>query len=207
MASWPISTKMAAYIQKVGLPKVIKCKAGQSFVVRPLTRQDAPALQAFGNGLTPETVNNFEPHAYDFATLDFMLTRAETGDDASICVEEENEHGRKIVGYASVWYANSPTAAFAIGFADGYQGRGLGSQIFDLLIEISKACGCSAVDLTCMPDNKVALDLYKSRGFVEYGMVPTTFGDNQQDIERGLMLELGPGAKRLEVHMAPCLLR
>jgi GNAT superfamily N-acetyltransferase len=52
-----------------------------------------------------------------------------------------------------------------------YQGRGIGSFIFDGLEMLAKRMGLMQLELGVQGVNKRARDFYRNRGFVEYGYV------------------------------------
>ena len=74
---------------------------GKALGVRNLARRDQAALQAFNGALSTESRRRFLPHAYDDATVDRALGRAEAGDDFVLGAFD----GERLVGYFFLWRA------------------------------------------------------------------------------------------------------
>lgn len=176
-------------------------KYGTEYGVRGLTLADEAALRAFGKGLSEATTENFYPHGYSAAALAVILQRAETGVDVALGLFRDGA----LVGYGSLWDVHTPSPILCLGLADAHQQRGLGPQLLDMLVGRATKAGCTGVDLTCMPLNAPAYQLYLSRGFVEYGLVQNCFGEGEVDEERGMLLALQPGAQPAPLHVPPSL--
>lgn len=133
-------------------------------ISRRLTRNDAPGLAAFYNGLSAASKRTFRP-------------LGETT-DAAVCgrIAEDNETGGKydlvsvdadaIVGWGFLWDLPTECPMLGLGIADAHQGNGLGRALMDALLTEARRIGLRRVTLTVVQDNERAWGLYERRGFV-----------------------------------------
>jgi ribosomal protein S18 acetylase RimI-like enzyme len=75
----------------------------------------------------------------------------------------------QIVGWSFIWDLQSDEPTFGLGVADACQGRGLGSELMDRVMEAARERALYKVYLTVVQDNQVAWRMYEQRGFVRYG--------------------------------------
>ena len=63
---------------------------------------------------------------------------------------------------------------FGISVALEFRGQGLGQKIMELTIEesVKNLLELQIIDLEIFSQNKIALNLYKKLGFIEYGLLP-----------------------------------
>ena len=66
-------------------------------------------------------------------------------------------------------------ADFGISIDKDYWGLGIGRAMTEACIECAKTAGYTQLELEVVADNKAALSLYKSEGFVEFGRNPKGF--------------------------------
>ncbi|MBQ3281823.1 MAG: GNAT family N-acetyltransferase [Eubacterium sp.] len=66
-------------------------------------------------------------------------------------------------------------AEFGISILKDYWGLGIGRALTDACIECAKRAGYLQLELNVVADNKSAISLYESEGFVEYGRNPRGF--------------------------------
>lgn len=66
-------------------------------------------------------------------------------------------------------------AEFGISVLREYWGLGLGRALTEACIECAKAAGYRQLELNAVAENKAALSLYESAGFVEFGRNPRGF--------------------------------
>lgn len=88
-------------------------------------------------------------------------------------IEESNsfivaKEGDNVIGFA--WYGKSRDKEFknsgeiyAIYLLSGFQGKGIGRDIFNLCIEELKKSGCNSVIINCLEGNK-SVEFYKHMG-------------------------------------------
>ena len=64
---------------------------------------------------------------------------------------------------------------FGVSVRKAFWGLGIGRALTEACIECAKAAGYKQIELDAVADNKAALALYRSVGFVEYGRNPLGF--------------------------------
>jgi len=69
---------------------------------------------------------------------------------------------------------NKHIGSFGITLSPGARGQGIGKLLMNLVISESqkKLPGLRIITLNCFANNKIALNLYRSLGFTEYGCLP-----------------------------------
>lgn len=166
-------------------------KQGESLAVRRLRPVDIEALSSFGGALSRETTACFLPHLYDAATLEPLLRRSESGADLTLGVFQKE----RIVGYGFLHYFKHPFPLLGIGFHDDLQGVGLGHQMMCLLIDEAVRNGNDGIDLTTLPTNERAYNLYLSVGFQHIGFVENPLAGGGTTVERALRYIINPMAE------------
>ena len=166
-------------------------RPNKTLPVRRLRPADRDALRQFGTSLSPETTARFLPHLYDDATLDPLLKRSESGEDLTLGAF----HGGEIVGYFFLHHFKKPFPLLGIGIRDDFQGCGLGRQMILLLIDEAVKNGNDGIDLTTLPTNDRAFNLYLSVGFHHIGFVENPLADGGVTIERALRYIINPQAE------------
>jgi ribosomal protein S18 acetylase RimI-like enzyme len=76
---------------------------------------------------------------------------------------------------------DEPEFFFVVGFymRPGWQGRSMGRAFLMAVAQEALATGAAGLLLTVSPDNKRALGLYRSVGFVDEGFVSDFYGTGQ----------------------------
>jgi ribosomal-protein-alanine N-acetyltransferase len=67
--------------------------------------------------------------------------------------------------YGGLWIAAPDADVQTIAVAPGAQGRGLGRQVLDHLLEHARQDGCRRIHLEVRADNDAAIRLYENAGF------------------------------------------
>jgi ribosomal protein S18 acetylase RimI-like enzyme len=179
---------------------LLTARDGRTFAVFRLAAGDQAALAAFNAQLSPQTRHLFLPHRYDAATLDLVVERSQSGEDAVFAAWD----GPEIVGYFFLWYARRPVPLLGIGFADRVQGLGLGRQAMALLLDDARESGRDGLELTTDLKNDRAYALYESCGFRFLRNVDNVTGDGSIRVERAMFLPLRPDARPMtEPHQPP----
>jgi len=91
--------------------------------------------------------------------------------------------GEEMVGFAMIGPETATGRIWIIRFMIGsaYQGRGCGRAALTALIPlVRERYGCREIYLSVEPENRVAIRLYKSLGFVPTG--EKEFGDHGEDV-------------------------
>lgn len=178
---------------------------GRAFYARRLRPADRELLQEFNRNLDSVSRRRFLPHAYDNRTLDGMLRRSENGDDLVLGLFEKDAppHEKQLIGYFFLWYFRERVPLLGIGLLESFQGIGLGRPMMQILLERARENNCEGVELTTMPDNERAYELYKKCGFKHYADVPNIEGSGRTVIERAMFYEIKPGARPFDRPHAP----
>jgi acetyltransferase len=130
--------------------------------IRPLHRADAPALQDFVRGLSPQTRQ--ERYFYAMRELPAReverVTQPREGRDASLGVFE----GGRLVAVAD--YAGAAGAAeFGLVVADDWQGRGIGRELIERLSAHARRHGLAGMHGVVRAGNRAMLRLAAHLGF------------------------------------------
>jgi RimJ/RimL family protein N-acetyltransferase len=97
------------------------------------------------------------------ARVERMCSGIETG--RMVLFIAENPDGR-IVGELSLWLSG-PRAELGMAIAREARGYGLGRAMMKAALDWADANGVTHTELTVLPDNAIALALYRNTGFVE----------------------------------------
>jgi ribosomal protein S18 acetylase RimI-like enzyme len=158
-----------------------------------LSGADIAPLQRFDAGLSACTRGVFLPHAYDEPTLLRYVQRNLEGRDRAYVLRCRAD----VAGYFFLWEFDQPVPVLGIGLADVWQGQGLGEAMLRVLIGDARAAGRDAIELTTMPANERAFQLYRRVGFELIGEVENVAGDGRVVRERRMFLTLKPGVRPL----------
>lgn len=99
--------------------------------------------------------------------------------------------GNKLIGRVGV-SKNSPkrknhVCTLFLGIIKEYWGNGIGGKSLDFIINKAKKSGYTVMRLCCYSENIRAINLYKSRGFIEVGKLPKTYKCNKTYYEATIM--------------------
>ena len=107
----------------------------------------------------------------------------------------------RIVGNANVALASYGVADIGMAVAASWRGRGLGARLLTELVTAARELGAHKVALQVWPHNVRAIELYRSRGFVEEGRLHRHYrrrnGELWDAVVMGLILDTTtPGSPR-----------
>lgn len=173
--------------------KEITLKDGVRIRVRRLSSGDGPALKEFNDSLSVPSKTLFNPHVYTEEIIKQVVRRSEEGLDRSYAAWA----GNQIIAYFFLWDMDTPTPLLGIGIRDDFQGLGLGRTLMEILVEDAREALKDGIELTTMPGNDAAFNLYKKMGFVYIGDVDNVQANKTVVKERRMFLALRPGAKPL----------
>ncbi|MBQ2597559.1 MAG: GNAT family N-acetyltransferase [Oscillospiraceae bacterium] len=160
--------------------KTITLKDGRTCVLRNGTEVDGQALldifilthaqTDFLLSYPEETNKTAEQEAQ------FLKERTESANEIELLAEVDGI----VVGSAGIGCVRDREkvrhrAEFGISVDRAYWGLGIGRALTEASIECAKAAGYVQLELEAVAENKNALALYKSVGFVEYGRNPKGF--------------------------------
>ena len=169
---------------------IVRGRAGERIVIRPVLPQDAEPMQDFVRGLSAESRRNrfFRTlHELPASLLD-RFTSIDYHDHlallASILVDGEEV----VIGEARYVVSEPGTAEFAVAVADGWQGRGIGRFLMARLECRAAAEGIARLFGEVLPSNRPMHRLAKRLGFM---VVPGQNGDGLWRVEKRLEARKG----------------
>lgn len=87
----------------------------------------------------------------------------------------------KVAAYGGVWLIINEGHITNIAVKKEYRGLGLGNRIVESLIYYCTSKNIQSMTLEVRKSNIIAKNLYKKYGFVEYGVRPRYYSDNNED--------------------------
>lgn len=125
--------------------------------------EDAEELAAALEGLVPQLSRSNPPPSLD-------AVRAMLAHEAITQFVARDDAGR-IVGVSTLAVFPIPTARRAwvedVIVDESVNGRGIGRQLTEAMLDRARELGCATVDLTSRPSREAANHLYKKVGFTE----------------------------------------
>ena len=158
----------------------ITLKNGTVCTLRNGTASDGQALLDVFN-LTHEQTDFLltypEEHMFTAQQeADFLQAKTDSADEIELLAELDGN----IVGSAGIGCVGRKEkirhrAEFGISVDQAYWGLGIGRALTEACIECAKNAGYTQMELEVVAENKAAIALYESVGFVEYGRNPKGF--------------------------------
>ena len=160
--------------------KIITLKDGRACILRNGTASDGQALLDIFNlththtdyllSYPKESTHTVQQEA------DFLKQKTESADEIELLAELDG----KVVGSAGIGCVGRKEkirhrAEFGISVDKAYWGLGIGRALTEACIECARTAGYVQLELEAVAENKSALALYRSVGFVEYGRNPKGF--------------------------------
>ena len=160
--------------------KTIMLKDGRNCVLRNGTAEDGQAILDIFNLTHAQT--DFLLTCPEESThsvqqeADYLVRKTQSADEIEILAELDGT----LIGTAGINCVarkekTRHRAAFGISVDKAYWGLGVGRALTGSCIECARAAGYVQLELMAVAENKAALALYKSVGFVEYGRNPKGF--------------------------------
>jgi len=91
------------------------------------------------------------------------------------------EYNDKLVGYGGMWFIVDEAHITNIAIHPDYRGLKLGSVLLESMIDYAERIKIYKMTLEVRKGNEIAQKLYKKYGFVEYGIRPKYYSDNNED--------------------------
>jgi len=136
-------------------------------ILRPMVREDIEVVSVIERAIHrfPWTPGNF----------------SDALDNGYVC--RVAELGGTIAGYAVMMPAVDEVELLDIGIVAEYQGRGLGSDLLQRMMELARSINMQRMFLEVRPSNIAALALYGKHGFREIGVRRGYYaaGDERED--------------------------
>ena len=160
--------------------RTVTLKNGRICTLRNGTASDGQALLDEFN-LTHEQTDYLltypGEHSYTAQQeADFLQEKTDSADEIELLAELD----AKVVGCAGINCVGRKEkirhrAEFGISVDKSYWGLGIGRALTEACIECARTAGYAQLELETVAENKSALALYRSVGFVEYGRNPKGF--------------------------------
>ena len=160
--------------------KQITLKDGQECTIRSGTERDGQAVYENFNLTHSQTDFLLSyPEENSFTAeqeAQFLKEKTESPNEAELVAEV----GGRIVGTAGIECVGTKEktrhrADYGISIDRAYWGLGIGRALTEACLECAKAAGYAQIELEAVAENKNAIALYESVGFVEYGRNPRGF--------------------------------
>lgn len=160
--------------------KVITLKDGRSCILRNGTALDGQAL--LNIFLLTHSQTDYLLSYPDESTMtveqeaQFLKDKTESRNGIELLAEVDGVVvGSAGIGCVGMKEKLKHRAEFGISVDKAYWGLGIGRALTDACIECARAAGYAQLELEAVAENKNALALYESVGFVEYGRNPKGF--------------------------------
>ncbi len=160
--------------------KTIRLKDGRECLLRNGTAADGKAVFDIFNLTHSQTdyllsypdENSLTPEQ----EAAFLKNKAESADEIEIIAEVAGQAvGTAGIAHVGLKEKVRHRAEFGISVDKVFWGLGIGRALTEACIECARAAGYTQLELEAVAENKNALALYKSVGFVEYGRNPMGF--------------------------------
>ena len=122
-------------------------------VIRPMTRQDVPAVTAIEHDL-------FEYDPWSAEMFHLELDQVPNTRDVVVAVDDG-----EVVGYASLRFVGSEGDVNTVAVARHRHGTGVGAVLMQWLLDAARAHAVGHLFLEVRSDNHTALGMYERRGF------------------------------------------
>ena len=158
----------------------VTLKDGRACILRNGTASDGQALLDIFNLTHTQTdylLTYPEEHSYTAEDEAELLRRkTDSVDEIELLAELDG----KVVGSAGIGSVGRKEkirhrAEFGISVDKAYWGLGIGRALTEACIECAKKAGYAQLELEVVAENRSAIGLYESAGFVEYGRNPKGF--------------------------------
>ena len=181
--------------------KTITLKDGRACTLRNGTAEDGQSLLDIFN-LTHAQTDYLLTYPEESShtvqqEVDYLKQKAESADGIELLAELEGT----VVGTAGIDCVarkekTRHRAEFGISVDKAYWGLGIGRALTEACIECARTAGYVQLELKAVAENKNALALYRSVGFVEYGRNPKGFRSRLTGWQEVVLMRLELGGPR-----------
>ena len=181
--------------------KTITLKDGRACTLRNGTAEDGQSLLDIFN-LTHAQTDYLLTYPEESShtvqqEVDYLKQKAESADGIELLAELEGT----VVGTAGIDCVarkekTRHRAEFGISVDKAYWGLGIGRALTEACIECARTAGYVQLELKAVAENKNALALYRSVGFVEYGRNPKGFRSRLSGWQELVLMRLELGGQR-----------
>ena len=155
-------------------------KNGQDCIIRNATYEDGPEMAdlfVLAHSESDYLLSYPEEHNFDVkCESEFLQKRAES-DNEVMLLAVVNDKTVATAGISAVGnkYKVRHRAEFGIDVIKEYWGLGIGKSIMKACVQCARNAGYKQLELEAVADNKRAINMYQSIGFVEFGRNPLGF--------------------------------
>jgi len=173
----------------------ITMKDGRKCVLRNGTERDGQAMWEIFNLTHAQTDYLLSyPEENSFTAEEeaqFLREKTESADEIELLAEIDGT----VVGAAGIERVGNKEkvrhrAEFGISIDREYWGLGIGRALTEACIECAKIAGYAQLELDVVAENKNAIALYESVGFVEYGRNPRGFRSRRTGWQELVLMRL-----------------
>ena len=160
--------------------QTIQLKDGRTCVLRNCTARDGAAVYENFNlthGQTDFLLSYPEENSMNpEQEAKFLQDKTESANEIELAAEIDGQ----IVGTAGIEQVGAKEkvrhrAEFGISVDQAYWGLGVGRALMEACIQCARKAGYAQLELNAVAENRRALKLYESAGFVEFGRNPRGF--------------------------------
>ena len=175
--------------------RTITLKDGRKCVLRNGTERDGQAMWEIFNLTHAQTDYLLSyPEENSFTAEEeaqFLREKTESADEIELLAEIDGT----VVGAAGIERVGNKEKVrhrteFGISIDRAYWGLGIGRVLTEACIECAKIAGYAQLELDVVAENKNAIALYESVGFVEYGRNPRGFRSRRTGWQELLLMRL-----------------
>jgi len=98
-----------------------------------------------------------------------------------LCIRVQSEGGSIVAAYMVFWLGPGEIHLHNLAVKKEFRRQRLATNLLDIMEEIAKKIGISAVTLEVRPSNTAAIELYQKRGFVVKGRRPNYYPETKED--------------------------
>jgi acetate---CoA ligase (ADP-forming) len=141
----------------------IVLRDGSTVHVRPVRREDKPAIRTFLDGLSEDSIGF---RFFGQPNLDWVANWAVDVDYADrFALVAESGTPRQIVAHSGYARIDHRSAEVAFLVADRWQGKGISTVMLAQLAEVAEAHGISTFTAEVLPDNHRMIEVFRESGF------------------------------------------
>ena len=175
--------------------RTITLKDGRTCTLRNGTERDGQAMWEIFNLTHAQTDYLLSyPEENSFTAEEeaqFLREKTESADEIELLAEIDGT----VVGAAGIERVGNKEkvrhrAEFGISIDRAYWGLGIGRALTEACIECAKIAGYAQLELDVVAENKSAIALYESVGFVEYGRNPRGFRSRRTGWQELVLMRL-----------------
>lgn len=113
---------------------------------------------------------------------DAIKPSAAANDTADLCNSDKDEnHPRRVVGYAAVLCAADEGNLVSIGVEEDCRQMGIATELLDIAYDMALERGITSINLEVRESNMSAISMYEKEGFEKVGKRPNFYRNPTED--------------------------